>query len=142
MSIDLNKTVKVAFTCLDWRLHPQVEEYFSQNGQGCDLCVTAGSIKDLIEPQTQNFFLKQIEISKKLHNCAGVVLTMHLDCGAYCGAAAFENKAAEIANAKNELKKAKDIVMARFSGLPIETYIIDLEKSGAEWKISPEKIEI
>ena len=140
MSFDPNKKVNLLFACLDWRLHPQIEEYFTKNNQGADLCVTAGSIKGLIDPQTQNYFLAQIEISKKLHNCQAIILTMHLDCGAYGGASAFENKDLEVANAKNELAKARAIVLQKFPELNIQTFIIGLEKTDCEWNIMPQVV--
>jgi hypothetical protein len=140
MSSDPNKKIKLLLACLDWRIHPRIENYFIKNNVCCDLCVTAGSVKDLIDPQTQDFFIKQIEISKKLHNCQGVILTMHLDCGAYGGTRAFENRESEIATAKNELQKAEFIVKENFSELSIEKYLIDLKQSGSEWIIEPESI--
>jgi len=141
MSSDPNIKVKVVFACLDWRLHPQIEQFFSQNG-GCDMCVTAGSVKDLIAPATQELFLKQISISKQLHNCQGVALTMHMDCGAYGGSAAFEYAAKETQLCKSELVRAKAIVAARFPELSVETWIIGLEHSGSGWNISPERIDL
>lgn len=141
MSFDPNIKVKVVFACLDWRLHPQIEQFFAANG-GADMCVTAGSIKDLIDPQTQSLFLKQIEISKKLHHCQGVILTMHMDCGAYGGSAAFGGSDAEIAAYKDQLVKAKEIVATQFPELPVEAWIIGLNHKDSGWQINPERIEI
>ena len=138
MSFDPNKQIKVLFTCLDWRLHSQIENYFIKDNLCCDLCVTAGSIKDLIDPQTQNFFIKQIKISKQLHNCQGVILTMHMDCGAYGGSTAFKDRENEIFAAKNELQKAEDIIKQNFPELPVEKYLVGLELSGNEWVINPQ----
>lgn len=106
------------------------------------MCVTAGSVKDLIDPASQELFLKQISISKKLHNCNGVALTMHMDCGAYGGSQAFECVAKETQLCKSELMKAKAIVMARFPELTLETWIIGLEHLENGWTIKPEKIEL
>ena len=89
MSMDPNKKVKLVFTCLDWRLHPQIEEFFVKDGEGCDCCVTAGSVKGFIDEATREFFLEQVSISLKLHNCQAVILTMHMDCGAYGGSSVF-----------------------------------------------------
>jgi hypothetical protein len=140
MSFDPNKKVKLLFACLDWRLHPQIENYFIKNGINCDLCVTAGSVKDLNDPQTQAFFIKQIEISKKLHHCQGVILTAHLDCGAYGGSAAFNDPQSEIDAAKSELEKAAAIAAKNFPELSVEKYIVGLKKEGTDWEIVPQKI--
>lgn len=140
MSSDPNKKVKLLFSCLDWRLHPQDVNYFLDGADGCDLCVTAGSVKGLIDPATRDYFLEQIAISKKLHNCQAVVLTMHMDCGAYGGSAAFAGADAETANCKDQLARAEKIVSDRFPELVIETYIIGLSRSENAWNIIPQKI--
>jgi hypothetical protein len=142
MSSDPNKTVKVVFACLDWRLHPAIENYFTQDGTGCDMCITAGSLKDMIDPQTQALFVKQVEISKELHNCRAVILTMHLDCGAYGGSKAFADAASEMAACRQQLELGKAVIEKNFPGLPVESYIIGLEHANGAWNILPQKITI
>ena len=137
MSSDPDKKIWLLFNCLDWRLHPQVENYFLERHDGCDLCVTAGSLKGLIEEETRAYFLGQIEISKQLHNCQGVILTMHMDCGAYGGSKNFECKAAETTHYENILGEAKKIVLAAFPDLAVEKYIIELESSDGGWLSKP-----
>jgi len=140
MSADPNKKIKIVFTCLDWRLHPQIENYFTGEGDGCDMCVTAGSIKELIDPKTQGFMLNQIEISKNLHNCQAVALTMHMDCGAYGGSGAFSGPEEEISRGKEELRRAKEIIGGRFPELAVKTWLIGLDGKNGEWEISPQEI--
>jgi len=142
MSSDPNKKIKVVFACLDWRLHPALENYFTQDGTGCDMCVTAGSVKALIDPATQNFLIEQINISKKLHNCQGVILTMHLDCGAYGGSKAWESAEKEIAVCKEQLSFAKAAVSKNFPDLKIESYIIGLEHTQEGWQILPQQVTL
>jgi len=125
-----NKKIKIVFTCLDWRLHPQIENYFSNTEEGIDMCVTAGSIKALIDPATQKFMLDQIAISQNLHHCQSVILTMHTDCGAYGGSAAFNSADQEKSAAITQLKQAKSIVNQKFPNLAAVTYLIKLN-SGA-----------
>jgi hypothetical protein len=142
MSSDPNKAVKVVFTCLDWRLHPAIEEYFTKDGTGCDMCVTAGSVKSLINPTTQTYLLEQIEISKKLHNCRAIILTIHIDCGAYGGSKAFANMDAETAACSEQLNRAKKILNENFPDLPVESYIIGLEHTEIGWQILPRQINL
>ncbi len=139
---DPNKTTKLLFTCLDWRLHPAIENYFAKSDIACDMCITAGSLKGLIDPATQDFFIKQIEVSKNLHHCQAAVLTMHMDCGAYGGAAAFSGPEEEIACYKKELQNAKRIINEKFPDLAIEAWLVGLERSGDKWNINPEAIDI
>jgi len=138
MPLLLNKKTKLLFACLDWRLHPQIEEYFAKNNK-CDCCITAGSIKGLIEENSRQFFLDQIAVSKKLHACQAVILTAHLDCGAYGGSAVFGNIKSEIAFHQEQLQKAGAIIRKNFPELIIENYIIQLEKHRNNWLIKPQK---
>jgi len=142
MSFDTNKITKLLFTCLDWRLHPAIENYFAKEGIACDMCVTAGSLKGLIDPPTRNFFFKQIEVSQNLHHCREIILTMHMDCGAYGGSAAFADEKEEINCYKNELQKAKKILNENFPDLATAAWLIDLKKDGGDWKIFPQLISI
>jgi len=137
MSFDPNKKIWLLFDCLDWRLHPQLENYFLERHGGCDLCITAGSLKGLVEEATRAYFLSQIEVSKQLHNCQGVILTMHMDCGAYGGSKSFENKAAEISHYENILKEAEKIILGGFPEMLVEKYIIELEHTDGNWSSKP-----
>lgn len=142
MSIDPNKKVKVIFGCLDWRLHPHLENFFAADDTGCDMCVTAGSVKSLVDPLTRDFMLSQIEVSKNLHNCQAVILTMHIDCGAYGGSKAYNGAEDERSACMAELRKAKEIVRTKFLDLNVDTYLIGLERSVNGWSIKPEKVQI
>lgn len=140
MSQDKNRKIKILFACLDWRLHPQIEEYFVNNGAGCDACVTAGSIKGLIDEATRDFFLEQISISLKLHDCQGAILTMHIDCGAYGGSAAFASLDGEMKACRDQLALARGIINSKFPELPVESYIIGIERLENNWVIKPQQI--
>lgn len=140
MSHDPNKKIAILFNCLDWRLHPQIENYFKQNFGDCDLCVTAGSIKGLIDPATRNYFLDQIDISKRLHDCKEAILTMHMDCGAFGGSANFETRDQEISHHKRLLEQAGAIIGEAFPDLQVKLFMIDLENLNNEWVAKPEPV--
>jgi len=140
MSGDPDKKVLLLFDCLDWRLHPQLENYFKERSGDCDLCVTAGSIKGLIDIETRDFFLGQIEVSKKLHHCAGVILTMHMDCGAFGGSAAFGDRASELAHHKEQLAQAREIIRQAYPEMKVDSFIIDLKRDGNGWLAVPEAV--
>jgi carbonic anhydrase len=141
MSSDPNKKIKLLFSCLDWRLHPQIEEFFVKEGDGCDCCVTAGSVKGFSDETTRNFLLEQISISLTLHNCQSVILTMHMDCGAYGGSGVFGDEPQEYNHHAKVLRDAQSIVANRFPELNIEKYIIGLKKTGEGWTIDPKKVD-
>ena len=139
---DSNKTTKLLFACLDWRLHPAIENYFATKDVACDMCITAGSLKGLIDPATQDFFLKQIETSRNLHHCREAILTMHMDCRAYGGSAAFSGPEEEVSCYKEELRRAKEIIGGRFPELAVKTWLIGLDGKNGEWEISPKEINL
>jgi len=120
----------IVFTCIDWRLHPQVERLCKEKYGTFDLCATAGAIKGFEDQKIKNFLLEQIAISHKLHEITIVVLTAHHDCGAYGGVKAFEDKDAEIEHHKKELEKVASTVSEKFPNLTVETYFLDLHEEG------------
>ncbi|MBI4359577.1 MAG: hypothetical protein HY564_00595 [Candidatus Jacksonbacteria bacterium] len=123
----------IIFTCIDWRLHPRVEEFLRDKYGSFDLCATAGSVKGFTDPKIRAYFLEQIMISKQLHNIKKAVLTIHSDCGAYGGSAAFANAREEIVRHTSALLEIKSIVKERFPRLKIELYFIDLTLRRRQW---------
>lgn len=130
----------VLFNCLDWRLHPQLENYFKKKSGTFDLCVVAGSLKGLLDKTTQDYFLKQIEISQKLHNSKTIILTMHKDCGAYGGSLNFKDSKEEFFHHKHILAEAEKIVSKKFPKTKVIKYFVDLEFKRSKWVSRPEKI--
>lgn len=117
----------LVFVCIDWRLHPKIEADFKKKYGRFDVCATAGAIKGFSDPIVKNFFLKQIEISRKLHHIKTVVLTIHRDCGAYGGSGAFANADDEKRRAKIELDKAEEIIIKKFPNLKIIKQFIEFD---------------
>lgn len=124
----------IVFTCIDWRLHPCVEELLKERYGAFDLCVTAGAAKGFSDPVARDFLLSQIEISQKLHNSDTVVLAMHRDCGAYGGSGAFADKEAEFAHHSKILEETAGLTKSRFPELKLEKFFIDLEEKDGEWR--------
>lgn len=129
----------ILFACLDWRLHLELEDHLKKKYKDFDLCVVAGSLKGLIEKSTRDYFLKQIEISKKLHNSKVIILTMHRDCGAYGGSASFKNPKDEFLHHQKILSEAEKIVSKKFPKSKIIKYFIDLDFKEGKWAILPRK---
>ncbi len=130
----------ILFVCLDWRLHPEIENYFQKEYNNYDLCVSAGSLKDLIAENTQDYFLSQIECSRKLHNSQTVVLTMHQDCGAYGGTANFESAEDEFNYYQKVMEEAKLVVLKKFPEAKVIKYFIGLELKENKWVSDPKRI--
>lgn len=122
----------IVFTCIDFRFHPAVESFFKKTYKSFDLVSIAGSVK---LPQ---FMMEQIKISSRLHHIKKIVLTMHIDCGAWGGSKAFKNDLAEINHHQEVLKRAETILSKKIS-LPIHLYLIRLTRKKHNWIPIPQK---
>jgi len=89
----------------------------------------AGGAKILASPEKEedrDFMLRELEKSIRLHRAKKVMLFTHHDCGAYGGYAKFNNdEQAEFDFHTNELNKAREIILTKFSELEVEMYFID-----------------
>lgn len=124
------------FLCMDFRLHPQVIEALQKQEGQCDLCVTAGSIKALLDEKTRDFILQHIALSEKLHHARKVILTIHRDCGAYGGSKAFETQETEFDHHKARLQEATALIHKQFPSMEVAAYVIELTEANGEWKTS------
>src|SRR5437899_2538696 len=79
--------------CFDNRFTLVLDKFLKRIGvDQCDRIRLAGGAKCLVptgDDADREFVLKQIRISMALHQTRRVVLTLHSDCGAYGGLAAF-----------------------------------------------------
>ena len=83
--------------CMDFRFGKAMKEFMAEKNLlgDADLVSFAGSAKNVVDPATREFALRQIEISKTLHGMKNVWLVNHTDCGAYGGRKAFADDMAE-----------------------------------------------
>jgi len=93
----------------------------------------AGSSKNLTLPSKKEYritILENIKISIQLHNSQKIILTNHIDCGAYGGSKNFKSQKEEIEFHKMELKRAEKIIQKEFPQLLIkkELLTIDINK--------------
>lgn len=123
----------IIFTCIDWRLHPAVEELFQRQYGNFDVCATAGSVKSFMDPKTKTYLLEQIAISKKLHHIKTAALSIHRDCGAYGGSKAFKGSDDETKYHALQLIETRRIIKRHFFRLKVELYFIDLVLSRGHW---------
>lgn len=124
----------IVFACIDWRLHPDIEELLKKRYGAFDLCVTVGAVKGFGDPSIRDFILNQIEVSQKLHGSRVVVLVMHRDCGAYGGSGAFADGETEIAHHSEVLEKTAGIIKTKFSDVEIESFFADLKEDSGKWQ--------
>lgn len=128
--------------CMDFRFGKKMKEFMEQNNLlgDADLVSMAGAAKNLVDPETRAFALRQIEISKDLHNMKQVILMSHTDCGAYGGKKAFADEKAEYEKLTGDLREARDIVKAKWPELEVELWLKHIDESQPEPKITFEAI--
>jgi len=128
--------------CMDFRFGSKMKEFMSEHVlmDDADLVSIAGSAKNIVEPDTQAFALRQIEISKTLHEMKEVNLVNHLDCGAYGGRKAFESDKAEYAKLTGDLRQARDILKNKWPDLGVKLWLAHIEEKDHEAKIWFEEI--
>lgn len=129
----MDKRVSLVIFCIDYRFWPQALPLLKERYGDFDLIEIAGSSKNLTSPLEEEdriTLLENIGISISLHNPEKLILTNHVDCGAYGGSKNFKSRDEEILFMKTELLKAKGLVEKRFPHLPVETelLIMDNEK--------------
>lgn len=132
-------------TCIDFRLHPELENLLKQEFRlKFDYCAAAGAVKNLVKPEKdedREFVLRQIEKSKKLHEIQKVVLVNHTDCGAYGGKQAFAAEDEENNAHKQDLKLAGQIIQENFPSLQVELFLAHLHPLNEEWKVTIERVD-
>lgn len=125
----------LVFHCIDFRFGKAIEKYLEEKNLlgDCDIVAAAGAVKNLVSPKEKSdaeFVLRQIGISKKLHEIQEVMLINHTDCGAYGGASAFTDDSEEFAKHSEDLKKAKEMIREEFPDLGIRMTVARIDASG------------
>lgn len=107
--------------CLDFRFIPDLKKFLADEGLmgDCDEVSIAGGIKDLLG-EGRDLILKQVDISSRLHSISRVIFIAHEDCGAYGGKKSFANDETEFSKHKEDLAKAKEIILTKFPELKVD----------------------
>ncbi len=121
--------------CIDFRLGKTIKKYLEgQNLLGdCDIVSVAGAAKNIASPENDSereFLMKQIDISKKLHNINEVILINHSDCGAYGGSSAFNSNTEEKERHFQDMERATNIIREKYHDLKIKKMLADIDDSG------------
>ena len=126
------KKTSLVLSCIDYRFWPQALPLLQKKYGDFDLIEIAGSSKNLTSPleeEDRTALLENIGISIKLHNPHKIILTNHMDCGAYGGSKSFKSEEDEITFHRDELEIAKEIVQNKFPHLPVTTELLTLKDS-------------
>lgn len=112
--------------CIDFRLGKAIKDYLERVGLlgDCDEVSVAGGVKNT------DFLLGQIDISVNLHKIQEVILCNHTDCGAYGGSKAFGSPEEENNFHVAELKKAREMISAKYPSLTVKMMLAKIQPSG------------
>ena len=126
----------VIFHCIDFRFAADIKSYLEKENLlgDVDIVSIAGVAKNLVSPAKETdteFVMRQLDISKRLHDVCKVVLMNHLDCGAYGGRKAFESDEAEHAAHATDLEAAKRIILEKYPDLEVKNVIAHIDANAA-----------
>ncbi len=118
--------------CMDYRFVSSLRDHVISLGlkDQYDLVSVAGEAKNMVDPENPadpEFVMRQIDIAKRLHHIAEVIIINHLDCGAY--PKNFASAEEEKSRHEADLKQAKDMVQARFPDLKVRIMLAELKPS-------------
>lgn len=106
---------------MDFRLHCDLHQRANEKfgPTGYDLIHVAGGGRSFLDDDAAPYMLRQVGLAAKLHGTTEIVLVNHEDCGAYGGKVAFANDDEEQQRHRADLRRAADIIHARYPDLKI-----------------------
>ncbi len=111
--------------CIDFHFGKAIKKYLEDNQLlgDCDIVSVAGATQNIAAPKSETdreFILRQIDISKQLHNIGKIILMNHTDCGAYGGRKAFSSDEEEKRRHASDMKTAKKIILEKYPDLRVK----------------------
>lgn len=102
-------------SCIDFRFQKYIRNWLDTNlaDKTFDYVAFAGGSKEI------DTIMTQLKISVDLHTINHVILMNHEECGAYGVESTPENHA-------RDLKKAKEIILAKYPQLTVDLYYLHL----------------
>jgi len=114
---NVHKCEAVVLSCIDFRFWKETVEFVENelNIKTFDFPSLPGSAKAINESNDETFVFGCISVPVELHRAEKIVIINHQDCGAYGGSAKWNgDEKAEQEFHENELKKAKDKILAKY----------------------------
>lgn len=109
---------------MDFRLNKEVKKWIAESDLfdgGFDIISLAGASKDIVDgnEEVKNNFLKHVGVSVDLHQVKKIILFHHSDCGAYALDYKFGSPEEEKKKQLEDMKKAKEIILEKYSGVKV-----------------------
>lgn len=110
--------------CMDFRLNKETKKWIEESGLfigGFDIISLAGASKDIVDgnEEVKNNFLKHVGVSVDLHQVEKIIIFHHSDCGAYALDYKFGSLEEEKKKQLEDMKKAKEIILEKYSGVKV-----------------------
>ena len=122
----------LVLTCIDFRFQEKLKDALVKlKIKKYDLLALAGGAKNLANPTKviyQKTVLDNIKLAADLHKIKTVILTNHIDCGAYGGSGKHKSSREEIVFHKCELKKAEELIKKIFPNLKVKIELLTFDK--------------
>jgi len=129
----MKKKLTIVLSCIDYRFWPKELAVLEKKFGDFDSIEMAGGSKNIASPRhkaDRHAVLESIEVAINLHNAKTLILTNHLDCGAYGGSKKFSSYTKELNFHKKELEKAKKIIKKTFPKLKVKTFFLAKDSKG------------
>ena len=109
---------------MDFRLVKEIHRWMEESGYlcNCDVVSLAGASKELVDgdQKVRELILKQISISRDLHNASEIILVHHSDCGAYKASYSFNSADEEKIKQVEDMAKAEEIIKEKFEDMNVK----------------------
>jgi carbonic anhydrase len=92
----------------------------------CDLISIAGGVKTINSPKNISdvgYILNQIDLAYIKHGVREIIFCNHTDCGAYKEFVSFSSPEEERTFHINEMKKASQLILSKYSDVKIKTVL-------------------
>ncbi len=122
--------------CMDFRIQPAIEKWLDEKGYAgdTDRISFAGSCEE------KDLVMRMVDLSCRIHGTEHIILTMHEDCGAYGGSAAFESPELERDTLVADMMKVRRLVRNKHPKVAVTTiWIIRHDDTWKLVEVQPEE---
>ena len=129
----MDKKLSIIVSCIDYRFWPKTLQLLKRKFGNFDSIELAGASKNIASPShkaDRHAILESIKVAVDLHKAKTLILTNHLDCGAYGGSKNFASYKKELDFHKRELQKAKRFIKKIFPKLKTKTVFLMKDAKG------------
>lgn len=136
-----NKADNCVIHCIDFRFQHIIEKWIFDNDylDDSDMIAIAGASRDFvkpIQPDHKTNWLRELNISLKLHNPKNIIVIEHQDCGGYATDNTIEsgiNKEQDLEIHKNLGVKAKKELQYLYPDKNVRVLYVDLDGTFTEF---------